>query len=267
MHSLHKSKTVRNNFGPASRCAMLTALALTALLLLPPTRPALGYGNSNRYQKGKRVESYSGQAVRLRARQLLNSNKAVARAMRDFEKRGLEPIWDESVTALAVDDKMAKHSKPGGVRRVSFTDDVISDGTSEMTFITYVSSSNLWEGIIYINSPNENDTYSASLDSPNIGWDVAYEYWYPPDGEDPICTGGRCTIGKNNSTPRNDDRQLRIVNVSYPGLSATPRMSIWGRIKQWWSCTKGGCYWASQSCGGFICRVRVCAQAAIGCLF
>jgi hypothetical protein len=119
---------------------------------LPAAEPALGHGKTTEPQKEKRIESYKGQAVRLRVQQLLNSNKAVARAMSDFEKRGLLPNWEESVTAMTIADKIAVSSKMGDVRRVSFTDDVISDGTSEMTFITYSSSSNQWEGIIYINT-------------------------------------------------------------------------------------------------------------------
>jgi hypothetical protein len=105
------------------------------------------------------------------------------------------------------------------------------------------------------------------MDSPNVGWDVDHEYWYPPNGGDPTCTGGICPIlGKNNAAPKADAGEFKAVNVSHSRPTATPRMSIWGRIKQWWNCTKGACYWGSQTCGGFVCRVRVCVGGAIGCL-
>src|SRR5258708_15926111 len=56
-------------------------------------------------QGGARPQVFTGEAVRLRALQLRSSNKAIVRAMKCFEKRGLAPKWDQSLTILDAGSK------------------------------------------------------------------------------------------------------------------------------------------------------------------
>lgn len=269
MLKLHNLHAIRKYLSRALRYATAMALASAIFFALPNSLSVASPGDNQPSQRSRIVDAYGGEAVRMRAQQLRITNKALARAMRDFEQRGLQPNWESSVTVLSMNATTAAAFAPAAIRRVSYTQDTISDGTSEMTFITYNASSSVWEGIIYIHSPYENDAYSAYLGSPNSGWDVVYEYWYPPDGGDPTCTDGDCPIlSKNETSPRNKiSPQPSLVKTSYSRAVAKPARGIWGRIKRWWNCTKGGCYWGSQPCTGFLCKVRVCAQAALGCLF
>lgn len=207
-----------------------------------------------------RAQIYRGEGVRLRAHQLKSSNKALARAMKDFDKRGLEPNWDQSMTVLDPSSNSTATISGRALQRVSYPQtQTWSDGSYELTLITYSNSSSQWEGILYFNNPNEDDTYEARILTPsNAEWDTAYEYWYPPDGGDPQCGGGSCPL-YGISTPRLlQAPKTRLVNASY---SAEPmgRRGIWGRIKQW-----AKCVWQDAVAGAYFCSSLWCWLGEVG---
>lgn len=67
-----------------------------------------------------RAQMFSGEGVRLRAHQLRSSNKAMARAMKDFEKRGLEPKWDQSLTVLETTSNSTAAISGRALQRASY---------------------------------------------------------------------------------------------------------------------------------------------------
>ena len=224
--------------------------------LEPATTRAQGTGRS--------CQIYKGEGVRLRAHQLQSSNRGIARAMKDFEKRGLEPKWDQSLTLLEPASISTATIAGRALRPVS-SPQTWSDGTYELTLITYSMSSSQWEGIIYFQNPYENDTYAALITTPGLAeWDAAYEYSYPPDGGDPQCGGGECQLQGRSSSRLTQPFQTRFVNAS---LSPDPtvRRGIWGRIKRWAKCVWNeavlGAYW----CGDLICELGVIGSAILNC--
>src|SRR6185369_4214338 len=174
--------------------------------------------------------------VRLRALQLRSSNKAFARAMKGFEKRGLAPKWDQSLTILEAGSKSTAAIEGRSIRPASYQQ-TFTDGSYELTLITYSNSSSQWEGILYFHNPYEDDTYSAQITTPaTAAWDTAYEYWYPPDGGDPTCGGGAYEVqGRLSPGPKDG-----FVPTSY-NSTARPmvRGGFWGRIRNWISCVWG----------------------------
>ena len=91
-------------------------------------------------QVGSRAQSFRGEGVRLRSYQLRLTNKAIARAMKDFEKSGREPMWGRSLTILEPSSNSTATIAGRAIERVSYPQSW-SDGSYELTLITYSSSS------------------------------------------------------------------------------------------------------------------------------
>lgn len=205
-----------------------------------------------------RAQVFVGDGARLRAHQLQSSNRAIARAMKDFEKRGKEPKWDQSLTVLEADSNSASTFAGPAIRRVSYPQ-TWSDGSYELTVITYSNSSSQWEGIVYLHNPYEDDVYAALITTPATAeWDTVYEAWYPPDGGDPTCGGGYCELSRLTPGMKSAPRTGFINASNTTGPLA--RRGFFGRIKQW-----VGCVWRNRGLIG-LCDSLWCALQAIGFL-
>lgn len=102
-------------------------------------------------------EMYVGEGARLRAQQLRSTNKAIARAMKELESRGMSPKWDQSLTVFQTRSDSTTNANGEALKKVSYPQTWV-DGSYELTLITYSSSNSQWEGIIYLHNPNEDDT-------------------------------------------------------------------------------------------------------------
>jgi hypothetical protein len=202
------------------------------------------------------AQVFAGEGVRLRALQLRSSNLAIARAMKGFEKRGQTPKWDQSLTILETGSKSRAMIEGRAIKPVSYPQ-TFSDGTYELTLITYSNSSSQWEGILYFHNPYEDDTYAALITTPATSqWDTEYEYWFPPDGGDPTCGGGSCEVqGRLSQRPK-----AGFVSTSHNSLAGRMvRGGFWGRIKQW-----VGCVWTQARLGAYWCSDLWCALGVLG---
>lgn len=199
---------------------------------------------------------YAGEGVRLRAHQLRLSNKAISRAMMDFEKRGLQPRWDQSRTILQATLGPTGRIPGASLQRVSYPQTWI-DGSYELTLITYSNSTSQWEGIVYLHNPYEDDAYSALIITPATAeWDTVYEYWYPPDGGDPTCGGGYCELQGQLNQKISQTKNWQFTNAAHtPGPLARP--ALFGRIKRWVKCA-----WNTARGAGIICEDLVCFVGA-----
>lgn len=206
-------------------------------------------------QDPRAPEMYTGEGVRLRAQQLRSTNKAIARAMKDLENRGLSPKWDQSLTILQTKSTSTAHIAGGAIQRVSYPQ-TWTNGSYELTLITYSNGHSQWEGIIYLHNPNEDDTYESLISTPaSVAWDTVYEYWYPPDGGGGQCYGGHCTSQLDPKSSQNP--KLGFINALYKSPTATLRTpGIFGRIKRW-----VGCVWGHRDLFGW-CQDLVCAVQA-----
>ena len=214
-------------------------------------------------QNDPKLQTFRGDAAKLRVYQVREKNKALVRVMSDLEKKGRRPSWDNSFTVMSVTGATVGQANPRKSLPVSYA----QDGSYEMTFITYSESAGQWEGVIYINNPYENDTYYAVVTTPASGWDVPYEVYYPPDGGDPTCGGGYCEIlGAGRKGPERVISYKPVSARSSTGRTSAPTLpaGFWGRIKRWAQCVNDTCWWARQ-CGGFWCTVSGCAQAIFRC--
>jgi hypothetical protein len=153
--------------------------------------------------------------------------------MRDFEKRGKEPKWDQSLTVLEAGPTSTASIAGRDMTRVSYPQ-TWTDGSYELTLVTYSNSSSQWEGILYFHNPYEDDTYASLITTPATAqWDTEYEYWFPPDGGDPTCGGGACEVyGRLSQGPN-----ASFVPTSYKSTAGPMvRGGFWGRIKSWIGC-------------------------------
>lgn len=217
-------------------------------------------------QQPRAAEAFKGEGARLRAQQLRLTNKAIRRAMRDLEKRGLAPKWDQSLTILQAKPRSTASANGGSIQRVSYPQ-TWSDGSYELTLITYSNGNSQWEGIIYLHNPYEDDTYEALISTPATApWDTVYEYWYPPDGGDPGCGGGPCVVYGRVNPNASQAPGAKFVKAGYSaatGVLAKP--GFWGRIKRWIGCVWNTCGWARELCPDLACFAYYCGNAMLGC--
>lgn len=145
-----------------------------------------------------KIQKLTGDAARLRAKQLRKLNKGVARAMRDAEKKGLREAFNQGAVVLATDAaktaSLFARTPAGNNRKTSFGfphQDPFSDGDYEVSFFPYDDGDpNTWEGIIYRNGPDiDEDTRSTILNVSTDEPQVIQETYYPRDGGDPCSTG------------------------------------------------------------------------------
>ena len=153
-----------------------------------------------------KIEKFQGEAVSMRAKQLRKLHKSVARAMKDAEKAGLRPAFDQGVVMLGTDPDNPTTTSglktnralagAGFIRHASLKksaplEDYYQDGY-EISFLSYDDGDpNTWEGIIYRNGPDiDEDTRYAVIDIHIEEPQLLVDSYYPPSGGDPEPGGG-----------------------------------------------------------------------------
>jgi hypothetical protein len=275
LQSLRFKRSVRY-----ARIATALVLALSFLMILPhsvsvaniTTDPASGSEKA----PDKKVKSFKGAAVKNHIDKLRVKNKGLARAMKEYAKKGLTPKWEDSLSAVQVSETSAAGKAMGLFQQVSYVpqQEDYYEGDSEITFITYGGDLNYWDGIVYVHTAYQDDTYSGDLLTPTddgTNWDVANEVYYPPDGSTP-CDGSRaCMMDQqvSKATPGNKQKADRKA-ASLTNHSASPiRPGLWGWLKNWWNCVVWSCAIGYYNCNGSfraLCRVAICVYSMFRCL-
>jgi hypothetical protein len=210
--------------------------------------------------------------------------------MKEFSKRGLKPRWEESLSVQQIDVAAAAKLSTEQFLPASFllsskstaAQEVFVEGEKEITFITF-DDSNLdqWDGIIYIRTSSEDETYDSFFETPSddgSNWVQVSETYYPPDGGEPthcgrdeICPvigpGGVGGTQSKGGLKSGSKRRASILNAAFTPHS--PTTGFWGRISQWWGCVESVCGWSGYLCSGwtrFMCRVGYCVGGLFGCL-
>jgi hypothetical protein len=254
MLSIEMSR-VQFNRGILFGVVAITICFTLALIPLPQSKAGtvLGTsgGGSETYQGNIRLktENRKGEAVSLRARQLLTRNKAFARAYSDMIRRGLKPAFEEKgLTVLGVDLARTVSYK----RTTSIRPQDITDGTYELSFFPFESDPTRWEGIVYARGPNDEQTYTVAMDTTHEDLsqtEVYYEAVYDPGGAGGTCLSGDCQIlGFARTKSR-----YATVRASYSGAHTAISAPMGGFFKRWLGCT------ATTAIAG-------CTAAATGCL-
>lgn len=245
-------------------CALFTMMTLG----LPTLRGLINasQGEGNQHQDHEWVfERRTGEAVRLRARQLLAKKSPIRRAYEDMVAGDLKPAFEKGATMLALDLK-----KP-----VAFVPQTITQGDYELTLLSFDSGNpSVWEGIIYARTPDNSATYTASIDisstDPNQ-WDVAEAAYYPPEPGDGGDAGALPIIASANP------RKNPFLPVSYvraygcPPWCGAPSPEAKQKLKNWVACSLGGCTTAAIGCaasgpGWGVCFAGWCGGSGVGCI-
>ena len=156
----------------------------------------------------QKVTTLKNDAAKLRVMQLSGKDKALKRALKDFEKIGKHPDWDRSsVSIVEPKSKSATLQTPSVVGSNSFAPggQTYDDGAgSEMVMVAESGPNDYWSGIIYVHDATTglDSTYSAVLTGLVMAQletlDVVDELYYPPDGSSPIREEPPATV---DSTP------------------------------------------------------------------
>jgi hypothetical protein len=214
-----------------------------------PTSQGRGTKNTQAIMDDLKIERRIGEAVRLRADQLRRKNKAIAKAMRELESRGMRPAFDASMSIVAV-------HKSGQMAKISKQDVIIIDGDYELTFLSYDDGNNAtWEGIIYFKRPEGEVIYDAQFD---ITTTPILLYQNRHGGIDGSTT--RAPVVAQNT------RSLQLSPISYYAgqPASTTSLQLRDALQRWAECAAAGCVSAAV-----VCRLSgpLWPQcAAIGCL-
>lgn len=269
---------------------MATSFLLVALmfsLTLPLTsqpaaaQPAARAKNAATADKGQEVEQIipfkdrlpvgvlRGDAARQRVNKLRGTNKALNRAMKDKERQGKQVNWEASgvVVFAKPSAKQPRTAQSGAAmfKNASFTptEETLSDGTGEATFITYQGESTTWDGTISRTDyyTGETEVYNADMfdfgasDDPAL-WDVTQELYYPPDGGEPCSSRETEPMYQHDqpilaepcqavSIPKSYGDPMKalsnagvFVDASYMNKTAPPRSvgSVFRWFSNFWKC-------------------------------
>lgn len=205
-----------------------------------------------------------GEEAQQRVSRLRAKSKALHRAMTDKERQGKKINWQASAVIVFAkpDARRPQAAQFGGAvfMNASFSPEqqTLSDGSGEVTFITYDGAPNTWDGTIYRTDyyTGESEVFNADMydfgaaDNPEM-WDVTQEVYYPADGGEPCATNDRPTYQYDQpmmvspcsavSIPQlkdGGDGSAVMWNASFAGAPRSPRAvgSIWRWFTNFWRC-------------------------------
>ncbi|HKR02913.1 MAG TPA: hypothetical protein VJT09_19700 [Pyrinomonadaceae bacterium] len=264
------------------RVATAMVLVLSLLMILPHSvnlaRAAADNSTGPERTPEKKVKTVKGDSVRRHVEKLRLKNKGLERAMREFARKGLTPRWEDSLSAVQVPETASADRPVGLFQRAAYQppQDTYTQDGNEITFITYSGDLSYWDGIVYVHTPYQDDTYSGDFLTPTddgSNWNVVNEVYYPPDGGSP-CTGDRACMEQEQQvskpTPGHKQKAERKANSFANHSAAAARPGLWGWLKSWWGCVTSFCSFSYQVCSGvnyrFLCRVALCVYGLWGCL-
>jgi len=224
----------------------------------------------------KKVKSFKGAAVKRSIEKRRLKNKGLERAIREYAKKGLEPRWDDSVILQQVSETSALDKPQGLFRRAAYLapQETYVEGGSEITFITYGGDLNYWDGIVYVHTPYQEDTYSGDFLTPSddgTNWDVVNEVYYPPDGGTP-CDGTRACMVEGPVADAGPSQKVKAngkMSALAHGSAKAVKPGLWGWLKNWWNCVVWNCWVEYYNCNGsyrFLCKVARCGWGMFRCL-
>jgi hypothetical protein len=259
-----------------ARLALTLLVALSFVLSLPRQTGLASSNNAptnSEKTPEKKVKTFKGAAVKRQVEKRRLKNKGLERAIREYAKKGLSPNWEESVLVQQLSETSAINKPKGLFERASYVtqQETYVEGDSEITFITYSGDLTYWDGIVYVHTPYQDDTYSGDFLTPTddgTNWDVVNEVYYPPDGRTP-CDGSRpCMMEEQVSKASGQQAGGKGVSLSHGGAK-TVKPGLWGWLKNWWNCVVWNCWAEYYNCNGsfrFLCRVTRCAWGMFRCL-
>lgn len=265
---------MRNFTGLVGTSLVVVAICVVIMIVgsSPPAVATQQQQNDKQNEKLQRlrIQTFNGEAVSLRAKQLRKQNKGIERAMKDAEKRGLRQAFDQGRVILATDP--AKTTNSGSVSRIPFpssgalirpvsfrspsVQETFTDGDYEITFLPYDDGDpNTWEGIIYRAGPDVGeDTAYAVINIVNEVPDVTQEIYYPPDGGDPRL---EIYLSKESHPGRSGIKAIQIAD-SRRGHQRTVARSLNTKVAMWTNARVPQCPRGQHVCLG--------AQAGECCL-
>lgn len=200
-----------------------------------------------------KIERRGGESVRLRADQLKRKSKAVAKAMKALESRGMRLASEAGVSIVAV-------RKEGQLAKISKQDATIINGDYELTLIPFDDGNNAtWEGVVYFNRPEGEVVYDAQLDITNATPVVLHQQRYGGDG-----TPRLTDVAKNTGS-------LQLVPISHnldQPLSAATVQG--GSFQAFVECAAIGCWAGIIPCrfagpGWAYCAIANCLSVMLQC--
>jgi hypothetical protein len=240
--------------------ALIFSLTLSAATPPSGTAPAPCKAADNQ-GRGK-VQTLKNDAAKLRIKQLENKKKALKRALKDMEKLGKTPVWEQSAVFIQEPvEPTAKLNFPRLGANSFAPEDVqtFNDGAgSEMVLITESGPEEYWSGIVYVYDATTglDSTYTAVLTGLVMTdlstMDVIDELYYPPDGGAPIREEPPTPVDGGGGKDINPLLEINVVknemkssptttitNASFKAGSATaPRPGIIGWFKRYFRCVK-----------------------------
>jgi uncharacterized protein YoaH (UPF0181 family) len=279
----------------------LVVVAICAVLMImgssPPAVATQQQHNDKKTEKLERlgIQTFSGEAVSLRAKQLRKQHKGIERAMKDAEKRGLRRAFDQGRVIFATDPAKTANtasvsrtpfpSSGAVIRPVSFNSpaqDTFTEGDYEITFLPYDDGDpNTWEGIIYRAGPDiGEDTAYAVINIANEVPEVTQDIYYPPDGGDPQL---EMYVSKESHPGQSNSKEIQIAD-SRRGHQQTVAKSLSTKVAMWTNARVPQCPRGQHVCLGaqageccsdrglpginrwLGCSVRGCAGVGIACV-
>ncbi|PYP88364.1 MAG: hypothetical protein DMF61_07170 [Blastocatellia bacterium AA13] len=185
------------NLPRSATSLVLVAIIFSLTLAAPPSVSVEALSPSQpQNHEGRKITTLKNDAAKLRVMQISGKDKALKRALKDFEKIGKHPEWENSAVFIEEPEKKtATLQTPSVVGANSFApqSQVYDDGAgSEMVLITQSGPEEYWSGIVYVHDATTglDSTYTAVLTGLVMAqletMDVIDELYYPPDGSYPI---------------------------------------------------------------------------------
>ncbi len=198
-----------------------------------------------------------GEAALQRVKQLRRESKSVARAMRDLEKKGYRPAFEQALVILGDDLDTPNEPTTPAFLQASFTQETwVHNDEYEVIFIPYDDGDpNTWEGIV------ERYSYYTADDTRTIEeWivdestdpSVYTEIYYPQDGGDSMPVDPRRPTLEQQAVSKFQDN-LKLVKAQMRSRRCMRDPSELCSVP--------------QNLGPAIrCAAQGCGTAAVGCL-
>jgi hypothetical protein len=268
-------------------CLVLAAVVPSSLIHSPRAAAITNF-------QGRGLDRFTqktlhGPAVVARIKQLRAENKGMARAMRDLERKGLRPAFDQSVTLLEIRKTAVSRERVNPFVKASFQSETFSEDGYEMTFVSYDDGDpNTWEGVIYEHDPDGNEyEYTASIDisGEQETWSRLEETYYPWDGSQPVSSNDpsyydgsyQPNVPMIRSIPRanslgNGTKVFQKTSFNTTTQLRGPIPPHWrDRTYRWLKCSAAGCTTSAIGCliSGPLwpkCFAAWCGGSAAGCV-
>lgn len=210
--------------------------------------------SSREIMQDLKLERRRGEAVSFRADQLRRKNKAVEKAMKALEGRGMRAALDAGVSIVAA-------RKSGQLAKISNQETTIIDGDYELTLIPYDDGNNAtWEGVVYFKRPEGEVVYDAQFDISGTPF-LLYQHRYQGTGDG---TTKLIEVVKNTGP-------AQFMPISFNLNQPVSTTMLQGSaLQEWAQCAAAGCWAGALGCrmaGPYWahCAAAACLVVMFGC--